>query len=860
MTARQTNALPDDQEPEQSVRLARLAEAMATYLAFRGERRSDDAELLRQHPHLRDLLEPMLEAGGEADDGDEEDGDDYADDTGDHLHVGQCLGDYRIVRRVGRGGMGTVYEAEQISLGRRVALKLLHEHLALAPKSIERFRREAAAASGLRHPGIVPIHEVGEWRGRHYFTMEFLEGLPLNEVMHEPHLGVRRDTDRALEIAELVANVADALQHAHEHGLVHRDVKPHNIVIGPDGTAKLLDFGLVKSQAAASGDSVTQEFLGTPHYSSPEQVAGLPTGPQSDVFSLGIVLYELLAGRRPFEGQTTHEILRCIGSGEFEPLARVAPHTPRDLQTICGVAMAPEPANRYATAGEFGADLRRFLRIEPIRARPPGAAARFGKWLRRHRLGVALGATATLLVVGTPTLYAVQEYRARRVVEAERQRLDEAEELAFRGIEQTLRMLVETVPKQPGPGASKQPQVDAVVRLIEDFLEARAVDPGRRLRVANSYRVISDIELQLDNHAGALATCERGLELLADTDVAEDPIADPMAIATLRARLLRQLLRVDQFANPEAAGVAFERAITLWRELARRPDADDQTFVDYADTLTLRGMAFVTLEDRYLEAEPLFAEAAAALPAERCARSARAETIGIRASSGLAHVQLGTGRIREALAAFEAVVARIDAMPVDLVLGIEKVNALNAIAEGHRRIGRRPAAIQQLERALAVAATLLADYPGSPYLRAVQQRSRVNLARLLLESGRAADAEPLLRAAKAVLGKTGPPAGRFTDRQLRAEIDVQLASCVLVRTGGREIDEPRALFRAGCEALERLAEEQPDRVELRIDLGGNYNNLAAIANESGEHAEAREFAERAIAAQRAALAVAPDDP
>ena len=162
------------------------------------------------------------------------------------------------------------------------------------------------------------------------------------------------------------------------------------------------------------------------------------------------------------------------------------------------------PADRYASAGAMAADLRRFLRIEPILATPPGTMVRCSKWIRRHRFGVALWATASLLVVGAPSAYALHEYNTRLVVEAEREKLDDAEKLAFRGIDETLSMLVESLARQAGPGSRKQPQVDSVVRLCEEFLDMRAADPSRTLRVANSYRVLSDVNLQLGNIAGAI--------------------------------------------------------------------------------------------------------------------------------------------------------------------------------------------------------------------------------------------------------------------------------------------------------------------------------------------------------------------
>ena len=260
----------DHPEPQQdkpssgTPRVDRLTMAMEAFLEFRDRGAAADRDtFLRKYAELADLLEPML------DDLTEEPAESHELDPAT-LQPGRQIGDYRIVREVGRGGMGIVFEAEQISLRRKVAVKLLHPHLSLSASSIERFRQEASAAGGLRHPAIVPIHEVGEWRGLHFFSMEFVTGQPVQQLVQEPKLGLSDKLTRYQEIAELIAQVADALQHAHDHSLIHRDVKPHNIMIGQGGTVRLLDFGLVKN-ASSESHSVTGGFLGTPHYCSPEQ-------------------------------------------------------------------------------------------------------------------------------------------------------------------------------------------------------------------------------------------------------------------------------------------------------------------------------------------------------------------------------------------------------------------------------------------------------------------------------------------------------------------------------------------------------------------------------------------------------------
>jgi len=511
-----TQHLPND---DQDGRLQRLAAAMEAFLQFRaGGANGDRAAFLAANAPLRDLLEPML--------------DDAADDDTDAPFVpqpGQCLGDYRLLREVGRGGMGVVYEAEQVSLRRRVALKVLPAHLASSPRAIERFRHEATLASRLRHPAIVPIHEVGEWRGVHFFSMEFVDGRPLHVAMQDTRLGVRADCSRVAECAELVARVASALQHAHEHGLVHRDVKPHNVMIGADGGVRLMDFGVAKELDAATRSSAG-EFLGTPHYCSPEQITGAAIGPTADVFALGIVLYELLAHRRPFEGDDARAVLRRIEIGEFPSLRSVAPQVPRDLQTICHKALERHPGHRYPSAGAMGDDLRRFLRIEPIHAAPPSLFTRSTKWVRRHRLRLAVTTLLLMTVVGAPSALAFHLHRTRAAIESERAVLDQAEELAFRSIEQTLALLGQQMERLPGPGSQYEPQLASVADLCTQFLELRSELPQRLRRVAASLEILAGIRIAMEQHARAEVLIRRARVLL----------AGPGPIVVTKERLLQR--------------------------------------------------------------------------------------------------------------------------------------------------------------------------------------------------------------------------------------------------------------------------------------------------------------------------------
>ncbi len=308
---------------------------------------------------------------------------------------GGTLGDYRIIREIGRGGMGVVYLAEQASLRRTVALKVLPDASAIDPRRVARFRLEVQAAAALNHPRIVPIFAVGCERSVHFYAMRFIEGRSLAEAIAGP--SGRADFERA---ARLIAEAAEALEHAHSMGILHRDVKPANLLIDGEGQLWVADFGLA---GFLGGGDLTQtgDLIGTIRYLSPEQAEGRRIlDPRSDVYGLGATLYELLTLRPAFDGHDRQDLLRRIARDEPVGPRRIDPTIPRDLGTIVARAMAREIADRYGSAGDLAADLRRHLAGRPIRARPLGLPGRLRRLARRHRAAVATVAVAAGLAMG----------------------------------------------------------------------------------------------------------------------------------------------------------------------------------------------------------------------------------------------------------------------------------------------------------------------------------------------------------------------------------------------------------------------------------------------------------------------------
>jgi WD40 repeat protein len=307
-----------------------------------------------------------------------------------------CLGDYELLEEIARGGMGVIYRARQVSLKRMVAVKVLLGGQFANESFIKRFRREAEAAASLSHPNIVSIYEVGEYEGQPYFSMELLSGRTLAELTRENPLPAGR-------AARLVRTIAEAVQFAHERGVLHRDLKPSNVLVDGQDTPRITDFGLAKRVEGEADLTVTGQVLGTPNYMPPEQAEPKrgPTTAASDVYSLGAVLYHLLTGRAPFLSQTVQATLRQVL--EQEPvsprLLNIA--VPRDLETICLKCLEKEPARRYATAADVARDIQRHLDNEPIVARQQGLLYRFQKLVRRHKLAfAAAGGVSTAIVIG----------------------------------------------------------------------------------------------------------------------------------------------------------------------------------------------------------------------------------------------------------------------------------------------------------------------------------------------------------------------------------------------------------------------------------------------------------------------------
>ncbi len=304
---------------------------------------------------------------------------------------------YEVEAVLGKGGIGVVYKAKHLKLNRIVALKMLLSGGFAGREERLRFQREAEAVAGLRHPNVVELYDAGEVDGRPYFTMQLVQGGNLAQKLADAPLPPRR-------AAELLISVADAIEAAHQAGIVHRDLKPANILLAPDETPKVTDFGLARRLEDRDGQTLSGAAVGTPSYMAPEQARGDKgaIAPATDVYALGAILYEMLTGRPPFRAESSSATLQQVLADEPVPPARLNPRVPRDLETICLKCLNKEPPRRYASAAALADDLGRFERGEPIVARPIGRLGRLVRWARRRPTAAALYATlltAVLLIL-----------------------------------------------------------------------------------------------------------------------------------------------------------------------------------------------------------------------------------------------------------------------------------------------------------------------------------------------------------------------------------------------------------------------------------------------------------------------------
>jgi WD40 repeat protein/tRNA A-37 threonylcarbamoyl transferase component Bud32 len=441
---------------------------------------------------------------------------------------------YEILSELGRGGMGVVYKARQIRAGRLVALKTIHAPHLAGSEQIKRFQGEAAAAARLNHRGIVPVYDVGECNGLHYFSMGFVDGPNLEMKAREQILSCR-------EAANICKDLAEALEYAHQNGVIHRDVKPHNVLIGPDGKPRLMDFGLAKLIDGNQDLTSTGQVMGTAAYMAPEQARGIRTvvEPTIDVYSLGATLYRCVTGRPPFQASTTIEVLRQLNEDEPVSPRRLNREVDAEIETLCLKCLDKEPTRRFQSAGELAAELNRYLNREPIQSRPISAVSRAWRWCLRRPASAAaifLGVTLlTLMAAGIP-LFLLQQNKLQLAA------LQQQRDVDARGKAESARQAEEQARKQAETLAAANAARAATQEYFVSIMKVR------------------EMRMQPEPEAGwtweALDLLEKAAASNAD---GKDPVAVRSLIAdTLVTPDIREIGRIEGVPNTHGIAMSHD--------------------------------------------------------------------------------------------------------------------------------------------------------------------------------------------------------------------------------------------------------------------------------------------------------------
>ena len=567
----------DEPTPEERDPLDRIAEEYSE--ALRSGRPVSSSDFLERYPDHRGELEELLptvelieslKARRVT-----------ARTTGE-LPRPEQLGDFRILREIGRGGMGIVYEATQISLGRRVALKVLPQPLQHDSSRRLRFEQEARVAAGLHHTNIVPVFGVGEEQGLQYYAMQFIDGLGLDEILKDLRLrqgdrnGGRLDRRQHLfrsvrkpagrPYFELVARiglqVSRALQHAHQQGALHRDIKPANLILDRRGRVWVADFGVARL-TDQPGLTRTGDLVGTPQYLAPEGLRG-EWDERTDIYGLGVTLYELSTWALPFGEDSAAGLLEKLRSGTLALPRRTNPQMPVDLETVVLKAAAADPRHRYLDAGELAEDLRRFLEDRPVLARRVGPLDRLSRWCRRNRTVAALSVTAAASLLLAAVLGWIGYAGTRQALERESNRRDEAEaatrrananvDLSLSALQSIFDHLAPEDPLErrrwearagsnprPPPEPSNRGEdlelIQSILEFYEEFAAENSTGAGLQLEAARAYNRVAEIQRRLDRETESAAAFERSHELLEHLRSAspEDPeLLHLLADTTLR--------------------------------------------------------------------------------------------------------------------------------------------------------------------------------------------------------------------------------------------------------------------------------------------------------------------------------------
>jgi eukaryotic-like serine/threonine-protein kinase len=830
------------------------------------EERPDIEEYANRHPTIANVLRQVLPAlqlvrfsGPVADTG--------AGLTG-------CLGDYCLGREIGRGGMGVVYEAEQISLHRRVALKVLPFAAALDARQLQRFKNEAQAAAHLHHQNIVPVYAVGCERGVHYYTMQFIEGQTLAAAIEALKFSDRHtqrcptrptgegDTrplaERTLrsvdtkqptrEIVHLAVQAADALEYAHQMGIVHRDIKPANLLLDERRNLWITDFGLAHIQGDARL-TLTGDLVGTMRYMSPEQALGRGhVDHRTDIYSLGATLFELLALKPVFDGRDRQELLRQIAFEEPRPLRAPGAAIPAELETIVLKALNKEPPGRYARAKDLADDLRRFLEDKPIHARRPTIREKTRKWARRHRPVVVTGlvSAAILMLAGIVGLaaYTIEIRRERdekkvALEAAETQRM-KAEANLHRALDAIERMLQQVNDESIFHGREAEKvrlkiSSDAL-DLCEQLLQVENTGPSARYCTARAYFLAGTLRFDAGQVAEAEDSFRRALTYYREL-AGEYPITLYQTACAVAAREFGvRLFMAGRHAEAERL---YREAVALFGVLIRQDPADGDLRANLAETISR--LAYVLWsDDRVAEAETQYREArrvAAELhddPSGDKLKNWPGLEAEILTSLGL--LQRTGGRFVDAERSFG------QALALAQKPGFAGENQ-TARAHGHLgvvqwHLGRVKAAEEQLRLTMHLREELVKATSGATLQRQELALIKRWLAQCLTTSGKTAAAEKAFHEAMQIQQELADRSGVAVDRWYLALSQSLFAN--LLRDTGR-VAEAEPLYAKSLTFFEEYVAAQPANADRHLTLGLTAENCGRALMAGNPSAAAAAF-------------------
>jgi tetratricopeptide (TPR) repeat protein len=745
----------------------------------------------------------------------------------------RCIGHFQLLQQLGRGAFGSVWKARDQELDRVVAIKLPHGQQ-LDEIDAERFLREARAAAQLRHAGIVAVHEVGREAGQIYIVSEFIHGATLREWLDVKAVSFR-------DAAQMMIAIAQALEHAHQHGVIHRDLKPANILVDQHGAPHIADFGLAKRDAGELTMTLEGQVLGTPAYMSPEQARGEGhrVDARSDVYSLGVILFELLTGELPFRGTQRMLTLQILHDEPPSP-RKLNGHIPKDLETITLKCLAKEPNRRYQTADELAADLRRFLDGEPIRARPVSRLERVWRWCRRRPAvvgltiavlglliilaaaftspmlaGVAIAGAVSLMVIAVAALGAALQWA--RLARRERQARTEAE-AAFRQARQAVEEMLTEVGQE---WLNNVPQMEPVRRTLlekalhfyERFVQDKPTDPMLRRDAARARHRLADIYTMLGLREQARLAYRETIHLLE----------------------------------------------TLTEEFPDQPDHRHYLAISYdylAELCRISGEHLDEAEPAYHKALDIQAHLAAEFPAEPKHRQELS-----RADNNLGIFLQDAGRVNEAEGCFREATRLLSELaaqfPAAAVyrdeLARTQINLGVLLKNDPQRSAEAEAAFR---RAIELLSELVRQHPESRDYRYKLAVSRLDMGNLLLRDAArredAADYYLQTREALERLVSDFPSIPQYREELANSQHCLASVFGLMQCFDQAETAEQHAItiLRSLCEASPRNARYQS---LLAIALGG----CGWMRMEQGDAAEAQRYVEEAIVRQQAAVAANP---